>query len=74
MRFRRAFLIALLGGMLLSMGNVAAPYYACEGKAAGDACNWGYGCATGGRCVLQEDCTDDPGSSVNECLICDTSP
>ena len=73
MRIRRALLIALICGAMLSMGNVAAPYYACENKAEGDACNWGYGCASGGHCVIQEQCTDDPNTTINECLVCDTS-
>lgn len=73
MRFRRIFLIILIGGLFLSLGNVPAPYYACEGKAEGDRCTYGYGCSGNGTCrLLKENCTDDPNTELNECLVCNT--
>ena len=72
MRYRRAFLIALVGGLLLSMGNLPAPYYACAGKAEGDRCTYGYGCSGNGTCRLLQECTDDPSTELNECLVCNT--
>jgi hypothetical protein len=72
-RIHRLFVLLGLVFSLFLLGNVAAPWYACDGKQPGDACTWGYGCGSGGACVLQENCTDQPGSAVNECLICDTS-
>jgi hypothetical protein len=73
MRIHRWFVLLTLFLSLYLMGNVAAPWYACEGRAEGDACQWGYGCYNNGVCRLQSPCRDDPGSTVNECLICDTS-
>ena len=35
---QRIFVILALATMLLLMGNAPPPYYACQGKAAGDAC------------------------------------
>ncbi len=53
---QRIFVILALGTMLLLMGNAPAPYYACQGKAAGDACTYGYGgsaCSTNrGVCTI----------------------
>ena len=46
---QRIFVILALGTMLLLMGNAPAPYYACQGKAAGDACTYGYGGAACSR-------------------------
>jgi hypothetical protein len=52
---------------------VPAPYYACEGKAPGDRCTYGYGCSGNGTCrLLTENCTDDPSTDLNECLVCNT--
>ena len=72
MRFRRAFLVALIGGLFLSLGNLPAPYYACAGAAPGDRCTYGYGCSNNGTCVLVEQCQDDPSTDLNECLQCST--
>ncbi|MCC6457813.1 MAG: hypothetical protein IT328_22850 [Caldilineaceae bacterium] len=72
MRLRRVFLTALIGGLFLCLGNLPAPYYACEGKAEGDRCNYGYGCATNGTCRLLKECIDDPNTEINECLVCNT--
>jgi hypothetical protein len=72
MKLKRLFVLLTLAAMLLLMGNLPAPYYACEGKAPGDSCTYGYGCRAGGKCALTEDCKDDPGTTVNECLICQT--
>lgn len=72
MRFRRAFFIVLICGLFLSMGNVPAPYYACDGKKAGDRCTYGYGCSGNGTCTLVKECIDDPSTEINECLQCNT--
>lgn len=72
MRFRRAFLAALFLGLIFSLGNVPAPYYACAGKAEGDPCTWGYSCGNNGRCAFERGCTDDPGTDIDECLVCNT--
>lgn len=67
---RRWFVVLICGGLLFIMGNVPAPYYACEGKSPGDACSWGYGCRAGGRCQVDDECEDNPATEVDECLIC----
>jgi hypothetical protein len=72
MRLRRVFLTAIIGGLFLCLGNLPAPYYACEGKAEGDRCNYGYGCATNGTCRLLQECDDNPSTEINECLVCNT--
>jgi hypothetical protein len=72
MRLRRIFFIALIGGLFLSLGNVPAPYYACEGKAVGDRCTYGYGCSGNGTCNLSQQCEDNPDTELNECLVCNT--
>lgn len=72
MRQHRILLIILICGLFLSLGNVPAPYYACEGKAPGDRCTYGYGCSGNGTCALVENCTDDPSTEINECLQCNT--
>ena len=72
MRLRRAFFVILFCGLFLSLGNVPAPYYACEGKAVGDRCTYGYGCSGNGTCNLQTDCKDNPDTDINECLVCNT--
>jgi hypothetical protein len=74
MRARRGFLIALICALFLSLGNMAAPYYACDGKAEGDPCTYGYGCSGNGRCRLVENCNDNPSTDINECLQCSTRP
>ena len=38
MKFGRLLAILALLSMLFLMGNAPAPYYACQGKAVGDAC------------------------------------
>ena len=43
MKHQRILVILTLVTMLLLMGNAPAPYYACQGKAVGDACTYGYG-------------------------------
>jgi hypothetical protein len=73
MRLRRVLFVILIGNLFLSLGNVPAPYYACEGKAPGDRCTYGYGCSGNGTCrLLTENCTDDPSTDLNECLVCNT--
>lgn len=48
--------------------NAPAPWFACEGKAVGDACDrYGW---TNGTCVSETGCTDNPATAVDECLIC----
>ena len=75
MNGQRIFVIvALLFTMLFLMGNAPAPYYACQGKQAGDSCNYGYGSscsANAGVCTLSDSFTDDPSTpDLNEQLIC----
>jgi hypothetical protein len=72
MRANRLFLLLVLLAMLLLMGNLPSPHYACAGKAEGDPCTYGYGCNTGGVCRLNQECTDDPSTPENECLLCRT--
>jgi hypothetical protein len=72
MRLRRAFYIILVAGLFLSLGNAPAPYYACENKAPGDSCTYGYGCSGNGTCNLLKECVDDPSTKINECLVCNT--
>jgi hypothetical protein len=69
---RRWFILLILSLFLLLMGNVPAPYYACQGKAEGDPCQYGYGCSTNGVCRLSADCTDTTDNDLNECLTCRT--
>ncbi|MCC6167977.1 MAG: hypothetical protein IT329_12185 [Caldilineaceae bacterium] len=68
----RWFVILVIGLFFLLMGNSPAPWYACEGKAIGDPCQYGYACSNNGKCIAspQENCVDDPDTSVNECVIC----
>ena len=70
-------ILALLAAltMLFLMGNAPAPYYACQGKAAGDACTYGYGgaaCSSNrGECTISDSFTDDEETTdLNESLIC----
>lgn len=70
-------ILALLAAlaMLFLMGNAPAPYYACQGKAAGDACTYGYGgaaCSSNqGTCTVSESFTDDAETTdLDESLIC----
>jgi hypothetical protein len=75
MKSQRFLAILALVAMLFLMGNAPAPYYACEGKAVGDACSYGYGGATcssnRGTCTLSTSFTDDPNTTgLNESLIC----
>jgi hypothetical protein len=71
-QIRLVLLVLLLS--FLMMGNAAAPWAACEGKAEGDPCDPGsYSCSgRKGVCRLLPNCTDGAGSSANECLVCDT--
>ena len=53
---RLLVLLALLSVLFL-LGNAPAPYYACQGKAVGDACSYGYGSAcssNAGVCTLSD--------------------
>ncbi len=72
MRKPRVVLLVLMASVFLTLGNVPAPYYACDGKAPGDRCTYGYGCSGNGTCTLVDNCTDDPNSAINECLQCNT--
>lgn len=72
MRIPRPFFVLLIGMLFLSLGNAPAPYYACDGKAEGDSCTYGYGCSGNGTCNLVEDCDDNPDTEINECLQCNT--
>jgi hypothetical protein len=72
-RLRRGFFGILIVGLFLSLGNVPAPYYACENKAPGDRCTYGYGCSGNGTCTIQKGCTDNPDTKINECLVCNTA-
>jgi hypothetical protein len=75
---RVGLLLGLVG--LASVANAPAPYWACQGKAAGERCtaygsSSGSGCSlTGGDddsvCRLVSSCTDNPETDVNECLYC----
>ena len=71
MKRNRVLVFLMLLVMLLLMGNLPAPHYACAGRAEGDSCTYGYGCFNRGVCTLIE-CTDDPATQENECLICKT--
>ncbi|OAD22108.1 secreted protein [Candidatus Thiomargarita nelsonii] len=59
---------------LILMGNVPAPWWACDGKNEGDSCTAaGYTCSIlrRGVCRQQEkNCKDDPQTKINECLWC----
>ncbi|MCP4134272.1 MAG: hypothetical protein GY754_25080 [bacterium] len=67
-----AFLAILVMAVVL-WANVPAPYWPCDQKKVGDPCKWGYGCGNNGVCAVKKDCKDEPGTSVNECLLCDTN-
>jgi hypothetical protein len=75
MQFGRWLAVLAFLSMLFLMGNAPAPYYACQGKAAGDACTYGYGgaaCSSNrGTCTLSTSFTDNPETTdLNESLIC----
>lgn len=75
MKVQRLVAVLALVAMLFLMGNAPAPYYACQGKVAGDACTYGYGgaaCSSNrGTCTLSTSFTDDPETTdLNESLIC----
>ena len=74
MNGQRILVLLALLSVLFLMGNAPAPYYACQGKAVGDACSYGYGSAcssTAGACTLSNSFTDDPKTTdLNEQLIC----
>lgn len=72
---QRILAVLALMSMLFLMGNAPAPYYACQGKKAGDACTYGYGgaaCSSNrGACTLSTSFTDDPATTdLDESLIC----
>ena len=55
-----------------ALANSPAPWWACEEKAVGDACDpYGGG---DGFCELDAECEDDQGTEVNECLLCEKEP
>ena len=75
MKMQRWLAVLALLTMLFLMGNAPAPYYACQGKAVGDACTYGYGgssCSSNrGTCTLSTSFTDNPNTAdLNESLIC----
>lgn len=74
MQPQRLLVWLILAATVLLMGNLPAPYYACQGKAVGDACTYGYGggCSTNrGVCTLSDSFVDDPATGdLNEQLIC----
>ena len=75
MNAQRLFAVVALIAMFFLMGNAPAPYYACQGKAAGDACTYGYGgssCSSNrGTCTISTDFTDkEETTDLNESLIC----
>jgi hypothetical protein len=73
MKKRICIITVFLLLLLLSLGNAAAPWWACEGLSEGDRCVAGYGCGPGNKiCMLHEDCRDDPETEVNECLWCES--
>jgi hypothetical protein len=76
MRSGRLWVLVGLGVMLLLMGNVPAPYYACQGKSAGDPCSYGYGpscMGPNGICQLSDSSVDNPSTvDLNEQLVCQT--
>jgi hypothetical protein len=72
----RLIVLFVLLSVVFLMGNAPAPYYACQGKKVGDACNYGYGsgCSSNaGVCTLSTSFTDNPDTKdLNEQLICVT--
>lgn len=75
MKMQRVFAVFAVLSLVFLMGNAPAPYYACQGKAAGDACTYGYGgasCSSNrGTCTISTDFTDKPETTdLNESLIC----
>lgn len=74
MNGQRILALLVVLSVLFLMGNAPAPYYACQGKAVGDACSYGYGssCSSNaGVCTLSTSFTDDPKTAdLNEQLIC----
>lgn len=74
MNGQRFLVLFVLLCLLFLLGNLPAPYYACQGKAVGDPCSYGYssGCnSSSGVCTLSDSFTDDPKSTdLNEKLIC----
>ena len=70
---RRWFPLFVILAALFVLGNVSAPYFACEDLHEGDPCTWGYSCHANGRCRISDEWTDDPDTELNESLICDTS-
>ncbi len=75
MRLSRLLLALLVAPIVL--GNSPAPWWACDGKAPGDPCEPYHSGYTGcwqrqphGFCVVQQNCTDSPDTTVNECMYC----
>lgn len=73
-RFLGSFLLVLALVLIASpaLANAPAPWWACEGKAAGDTCDL-YPSGKG-LCGVQANCTDDPSTTVDECLFCESDP
>lgn len=63
------FIFMMILALAVFLGNMMPPWFACDGKQAGDPCTWGY--INGqGVCALRKNCTDNPNTKVNECLVC----
>ncbi len=63
-----AAILMVLGLSSSALASSIAPWWACEGKKAGDACQ--IDLAPDGICEAQEECTDDAETTVDECLWC----
>jgi hypothetical protein len=75
MQYQRWLAVGALVAMVFLMGNAPAPYYACQGKAPGDTCSYGYGgaaCSSNrGTCTISTSFTDKPDTTdLDESLIC----
>lgn len=71
--------LSIIAAGLLAVGlaspawaNAPAPWWSCEGKAAGDTCEL-YP-AGQGLCEVQAECTDETATEVDECLWCEGDP
>jgi hypothetical protein len=64
--------LVVLGLSSSALASSMAPYWACEGKKAGDSCK--VDLAPEGVCKVQQDCTDDAETTVDECLWCAEDP
>ena len=65
-----AFLL-MLGAVGSAFANGPPPWYACEGRTAGDSCDPHD--ADHGICETSSSCTDEPSTAVNECLRCNAT-